>query len=172
MTLSLLKLMSIEPIMPSNQLILSSPSSCPQSFTASGSFPMSRLFASCGQSTRASASMSVLPVNIQGWFPLGWTVSISFLSKGLSRVFSRTRVWKHQFLYSAAATAKSIQSCPTLCDPIDSSPPSSPVPGILQARTLQWVAISFSNAWKYIDELSLALFQFIAQIQALAPWPM
>ena len=46
-------------------------------------------------------------------------------------------------------TAKSLQSCPTLCDPIDSSPPGSPVPGILQARTLEWVAISFSNAWKW-----------------------
>ena len=48
----------------------------------------------------------------------------------------------------AAADAKSLQSCPTLCDPIDGSPPGSPVPGILQARTLEWVAISFSNAWK------------------------
>ena len=51
------------------------------------------------------------------------------------------------FLYfDAAAAAKSFQSCPTLCDPIDGSPPGSPVPGILQARTLEWVAISFSNA--------------------------
>ena len=50
---------------------------------------------------------------------------------------------------AAAAAAKSPQSCPTLCDPIDGSPPSSPVPGILQARTLEWVAISFSNAWKW-----------------------
>ena len=49
-------------------------------------------------------------------------------------------------LYAAAAAAKSLQSCPTLCDPIDGSPPGSPVPGILQARTLEWVAISFSNA--------------------------
>ena len=48
-------------------------------------------------------------------------------------------------LIIAAATAKSLQSCPTLCDPIDGSPPSSPVPGILQASTLEWVAISFSN---------------------------
>ena len=48
-----------------------------------------------------------------------------------------------------AATAKSLQSCPTLCDPIDGSPPGSPIPGILQARTLEWVAISFSNAWKW-----------------------
>ena len=47
---------------------------------------------------------------------------------------------------AAATAAKSLQSCPTLCDPIDSSPPGSPVPGILQARTLEWVAISFSNA--------------------------
>ena len=50
------------------------------------------------------------------------------------------------FCVSAAAAAKSLQSCPTLCNPIDSSPPDSPVPGILQARTLEWVAISFSNA--------------------------
>ena len=49
-------------------------------------------------------------------------------------------------LCSAAAAAKSLQSCPTLCDPIDASPPGSPVPGILQARTLEWVAVSFSNA--------------------------
>ena len=49
---------------------------------------------------------------------------------------------------AAAAAAKSLQSCPTLCDPIDGGPPGSPVPGILQVRTLEWVAISFSNAWK------------------------
>ena len=50
---------------------------------------------------------------------------------------------------AAAAAAKSLQSCPTLCSPIDGSPPGSPVPGILQARTLEWVAISFSSAWKW-----------------------
>ena len=50
---------------------------------------------------------------------------------------------------NVAAAAKSLQSCPTLCDPIDGSPPGSPVPGILQARTLEWVAIAFSNAWKW-----------------------
>ena len=57
----------------------------------------------------------------------------------------------HQYHFSRfhAAAAKSLQSCPTLWDPIDSSPPGSPVPGILQARTLEWVAISFSNAWKW-----------------------
>ena len=51
-----------------------------------------------------------------------------------------------QLSFNAAAAAKSLQSCPTLCDPIDGSPPGSPVPGILQARTLEWVVISFSNA--------------------------
>ena len=50
------------------------------------------------------------------------------------------------YIAAAAAAAKSLQSCPTLCDPVDGSPPGSPVPGILQARTLEWVAISFSNA--------------------------
>ena len=55
-------------------------------------------------------------------------------------------VGKKLLPYGAAATAKSLQSCLTLCDPIDGSPPGSPVPGILQARTLEWVAISFSNA--------------------------
>ena len=52
------------------------------------------------------------------------------------------------FIYATVAAAKSLQSCPTLCDPIDGSPPGFPVPGILQARTLEWVAISFSSAWK------------------------
>ena len=65
-------------------------SSCPQSFPASGSFPKSQFFASGGQSIGVSASASVLPVNIQDWFPLEWTGWISFQSKGLSRVFSNT----------------------------------------------------------------------------------
>ena len=72
-------------------------SSCLQSFPASGSFPMSWLFASGGQNIGASASASALSVTIQGWFPLGLTRLISLLSKGLSRVFSSTTVWKHQF---------------------------------------------------------------------------
>ena len=59
------------------------------------------------------------------------------------------RLWNHLFLYAAAADAKSLQSCPTLCDPRDSSPPGFRVAGILQVRTLEWVAISFSNAWKW-----------------------
>ena len=57
--------------------------------------------------------------------------------------------WWLAFFSTTITTAKSLQSCPTLCDPIDGSPPGSPVPGILQARTLEWVAISFSNAWKW-----------------------
>ena len=71
-------------------------SSCPQSCLASGSFPMSWLFALSGQSIGASASASVLPMNIPGWFPLGLTSLISLQSKGLSRVFSSNTVWKHQ----------------------------------------------------------------------------
>ena len=72
-------------------------SSCLQSFPASGSFPMSQFFTSGSQSVGVSASASVLPMSIQDWFPLGWTDWISFLSKGLSRVFSNTTVQKHQF---------------------------------------------------------------------------
>ena len=68
-----------------------------QSCPASGFFQMSQLFASGNQSTGASASASVLPMNIQDWFPLGWTGWISLLSKGYSRVFSNTTLQKHQF---------------------------------------------------------------------------
>ena len=95
------KLMSIESVMPSNHLVLCHPlSSCPQSFPASGSFQMSQLFTSGGQSIGVSASTSVLPVNIQDRFPLGWIGWISLLSKGLSRVFSNTRFQKCQFFSS------------------------------------------------------------------------
>ena len=89
---SLLKLMSIESVMLSNHLILCRPYSCLQSYAASGSFPMSRLVTSGGQSVGVSASGSVLPMNIQCWFPLGLTALISLLSKGLLRVFSSTTV--------------------------------------------------------------------------------
>ena len=93
---SLLKLLSVKLVMPSNHLILCCPfSSCLQSFPASGSFPMSQFFASGGQSTGALASASVLPMNIQDWFPLGMAGLISLQSKGLSRVFFNTTVWKH-----------------------------------------------------------------------------
>ena len=72
-------------------------SSCLQSFPASGSFPLSQFFASGGQSIETSASASVLPLNIQDWFPLGWTGWVSLQSKGLPRIFSNTTVQKHQF---------------------------------------------------------------------------
>ena len=108
---SLLKLMCIKSVMPSNHLILCCPlSSCLQSFPASGSFPMSQFFASADQSIGVSASVSVLPMNIQDWFPLGWTGWISLESKGLSRVFSNTTVQKHNssalgFLHSPTLTS-------------------------------------------------------------------
>ena len=75
-------------------------SPCPQSFPASRSFPLSWLFAPGGQSIGASASAAVVPMNIQCWFPLGLTGLISLLYKSLSRVFSTTRVWKHQFFFT------------------------------------------------------------------------
>ena len=95
---SLFKLMFIKmwcyPIISSSVTTFSS---CPQSFPALVSFPMSWLFASGGQSIGALSSASVLPMNIQGWFPLGLTGLISLQSKGLSRVFSSTMVRTHQF---------------------------------------------------------------------------
>ena len=95
---SLPKPTSIVSVMPSNHLILCRPfSSCHRSFQASGSFPMSQLSTSGGQSTGVSASTSVPPMNTQDWTPLGWTGWVSLQSKGLSRVFSNTTVQKHQF---------------------------------------------------------------------------
>ena len=105
------------------------------------------LFSSGGQSIGASVSASVLLMNIQDWFPLGSTGLIALLFKGLSRVFSI----KH-----AATAAKSLLLCPTLCNPIDGSPPGSPVHGILQARILEWVAISiWQKDWESPGNLTL-----------------
>ena len=85
------KLMCIKSVMPSSHLSSVVPfSSCPQSLPASGSFPMSQLFAWGGQSTGVAASASVLPMNTQDWSPLGWTGWISLQSKGFARVFSST----------------------------------------------------------------------------------
>ena len=89
-------------------------SSCSQSFSASGSFQMSQVSASGGQSTGVLASTSILPMNIQNWFPLGLTGWISLQSKGLSRVFSSTTVQKHQFFgtqFSLCPTLTSIHDC-------------------------------------------------------------
>ena len=79
----------------------------------------------------------------------------------------KNKVASGNLLYGTAATAaKSLQSCPTLCDPIDGRPPGSPVPGILQARTLEWVAISFSNAWKWHVKV-----KSLSRVRLLAtPW--
>ena len=106
---SLPKLMSIESCHPTVSSSVVPFSFCPQSFPESGSFQMSQLFASGGQSTGISASTSVLPMNTQDWSPLGWTGWICLQSKGLSRVFSNTTVQKHQFfsahLYNPALTS-------------------------------------------------------------------
>ena len=75
------------------------------------------------------------------WKFINWRIIVLQYCVG----FCHTTMW----ISHAAAAAKSLQSCPTLCNPIDGSPPGSAVPGILQARTLEWVAISFSNAWKW-----------------------
>ena len=111
---SLLKLMSIESVMSSIHLILSLPfSSCHQSFPASGSFPVSQLFASGGQSigASASASASVFAMNIQGLFPLGLTGLISLLSKELSGVFAISTVQKHQFVDALPSLLSSSHIC-------------------------------------------------------------
>ena len=81
-------------------------SSCPQSLPASGSFPMSQLFAWGGQSIGVSTSASVLPMNTQDWSPLGWTGWISLQCRALSRIFSNTTVQKHQF-FSAQLSSQS-----------------------------------------------------------------
>ena len=95
---SSLQLTSIESVMPSSHLIVCRPLLLlPSVFPRSGSFPVSQFFASGGESIGVSASTSILPMNIRGWFPLGWTGWISLQYKRLSRVFSNTRVQKHQF---------------------------------------------------------------------------
>ena len=79
---------------------------------------------------------------------------------------AQTTAQLHSSHMLATATAKSLQSCPTLCDPIDGSPPGSPIPGILQARTLEWVAISSSNAWKWKVKVKM-----LSRVWLLAtPW--
>ena len=90
-------------------------------------------------------------------FSAFWETAVAF-SVGAALIYTATNsVGAFPFLHilTAAAAAKLLQSCPTLCDPIDGSPPGSPVPGILQARTLEWVANSFSNAWKWKVKVKL-----------------
>ena len=76
-------------------------------------------------------------------------LSSSHLFNSLVKELKMSLKYGEYCFHIAAAAAVSLQSCPTLCNPIDGSPPGSPIPGILQARTLEWVAISFSNAWKW-----------------------
>ena len=93
------------------------------------------------------------------WIFVGKMISLLFNTLSLSTLLPRSSL-------SRPAAAKSLQSCPTLWDPIDGSPPGSPVPGILQAGTLGWVAISFSNAWKWKEKVkSLSRVRLLA-----APW--
>ena len=110
---------------------------------------------------------------IEAWWKMQGLLLVS-LAKTLYFPFPLTFYWLElchttKFISKkgcAAAAAKSLQSCPTLCDPIDGSPPGSPVPGILQARTLEWVAISFSNAWKWkVNVKSLSHVRLLA-----TPW--
>ena len=91
-------------------------SSCPQSIPASGSFLRSCLFPSGSQSIGASASALVFPMNIQGWFPLGLSGLISLQSKGLSRVFSSTIIWKHQFFGAQPSLWSTSQICTQLLE--------------------------------------------------------
>ena len=125
---SLPKLMPIESVMPSSHLIL-----CHPLLLLPSIFPNIRVF----------SNESVLCIRWPKYWSFSFNISPSNEHPG---PISLRIAWLD--LLVAAAAAKSLQLCPTLCDPIDSSPLGSSVPGILQARTLEWVAISFSNAWK------------------------
>ena len=125
--------MSSESMMPSNHLIIWHPLLlCPQSFPVSGTFPMSWLFASDGPNTGASASASVLPMSIQGWFPLRLTGLISLLSKGLSGVFSSTTVQRYQFFGAQPSLQSSSHN--------DTWPLGRPLPWLYG---LSWFVIAF-----------------------------
>ena len=114
---NLLNLMSTEWMMSSNHPVLCHPLLLlPSVFPASGSFPVSQLFTSSGQSIGASASASVLPINIQGWFPLGLTDFSSSQSKGLSRVFSTTTVQKRQFFGAQPSLRSNSHICTWLLE--------------------------------------------------------
>ena len=105
---------------------------------------------------------SILPPRFQILFPLGSGSTLLLIITSIACLFP----FNSTASTAAAAAAKSLQSCPTLCDPIDGRLPGSPVPGILQARTLEWVAISFSNAWKWkVKGKSLSRVQLFA-----TPW--
>ena len=113
---------------------------------------------------QVSLSMGILQARILEWVAMTFSRGSSQLRSGIQ--VSSTAGGFFTTWVTAAAAAKSLQSCPTLCSPIDGSPPGSPVPGILQARTLEWVAISFSNAWKW--KVKVKLFSHIWLLAT--PW--
>ena len=134
--------MSIQSVMPSNHLILHRPLLLPS--IPPSIFPSIRIF--------ANESVLCIVANRQTRILLGFGVVHQTQEPSQRRLFGWLETLNFFFFLvhfgrnaAAAAAAKSLQSCPTLCDPIDGSPPGSPVPGILQARRLEWVAISFSN---------------------------
>ena len=100
-----------------------------------------------------------------GWCDKNLQIFEALMEKEVEIIFKMAA--KLLYMHAAAAApAKSLQSCPTLCDPIDGSPPGSPVPGTLQAKTVEWVAISFSNAWKWKVKV-----KSLSRVQLLAtPW--
>ena len=111
----------------------------------------------------------------RGFSQLRDQIQVSVIEGGFFMKWA-TREAQWQTATVAATNAKSLQSCPTLCSPIDGSPPGFPTPGILQARTLEWVAISFSNVWKWkVKVKSLSCVQLLATpwtAAYLAPWSM
>ena len=168
MSQSLLKLMFFESVIPSNHLVL-----CCALLPSI--FPSIRVFSNelalrIRRPKYWSFSFSISTSNEYSGlisFRIDWFDLLAV--QGVSRIFSNTTLQKHQFFSaqpSMQCYAKSLQLCPTLCDPIDGSPPGSSVPGSLQARTLEWVAISFSNAWKWKVKV-----KSLSRVRLLAtPW--
>ena len=111
---------------------------------------------------QAPLSMGILQARMLEWVTIPLSRGSSWLRDG-TRVSCMADGFFITEPPAAAAAAKSLQSCPTLCNPIDGSPPGSPIPGILQARTLEWVVISFSRAWKCkVKGKSLSHVRFLA----------
>ena len=106
---------------------------------------------------------------LQMYMSIGKTIALTiqnFVSRVMSLLYNILNTQVLRVPLNRRAAAKSLQSCPTLCDPIDGSPPGSTIPGILQARTLEWVAISFCNAWKWKNKV-----KSLSRIRLLAtPW--
>ena len=162
---SLPKLMSIESVMPPNHLILCRPLLLQPSI-----FPNIRVFSNEWSNSKTNIiwyhlyiiSKIMIQMNLQNRNRLTERIDL-WLSKAKWRRRDKLGIWDYQ-IHTAAA--KSLQSCLIPCNPIDGSPPGSPIPGILQARTLEWVAISCSSAWKWkVKVKSLSRVQLFA-----TPW--